>query len=627
MKFRTTLIAALFLALLGTYVYFFEHKKAKEQARQEEEEKQLFSIDWERVRGLVITNAHGTFRLEKGAEDASGEAEAAADRAAGWRIVEPLRTAAENAAVNGMVNSLRGVRLEQVVAESAEDLEPFGLKDPQIRIEVLAAEGERSPPPILLGGKSPIGHNSYAIREGEDKVLLLSTYLTDAFDKDLFDLRDKRLFAFKREDIERVRILRTGEPEVELVQERDRWELIRPIRARASETATDKIVNKLITLRAQSFDDEDPPDLADYGLDRPVWKIEVVLKPDQTLATLLIGSIHEMEGRGYLYAKRGERPAVVSLGLDLIEAFDQDAYALRAKRVLPFRTWEIKKAEMGWAGENVVLEKREHNKWWIAAPIEARADGVKVSGFLGALSRLEGDEFLDMPEGEEALAEYGLADPLARVVLYEESRLTGEEEGPAGEEPDVPLLGVFLLGKGKGDEKRYYAAVEGEDTVYRVPGSFYENDFPEGLDALRSKKALDVSRFLVNEIEADWPEGTMVLARKALDWKFKKPRSGDVERRDVDDLLSEVLDLEVDRFLQEIPEDLAVWGLDPPAARITFRKEDGEELGVLLFSDAGIEGEEGLVYVKSRGEPWVGLIQEEKKKAVLEILAGFRKQG
>lgn len=620
MKFRTTLIAALLLALFGAYMYFFEYKKAEEEKKQEEAEKQVFSIDWEKLEGLEITNAHGTFLVEKREAEAE-EGSPAGVQQTEWRITEPLQADADDTAINGLVSNLKGVTLEQVVTESAESLEPYGLKEPEIRIALQVAEGVETPQPLLVGAKSPIGSNSYAMWEGEDKVLLLSTHLNPQFDKGLHDLRHKKIFAFKREDVERVRILRSGDPEMELVKEGDRWELVLPFQARASESAVNEVLNKLTTLKAEAFVDEAPKDLADYGLERPVWKIEAVLKPDQTKATLLIGSLHQEQGKGYLYAKREERPGVVSLGMDLIGTFAKDAEEFREKKVLSFKTWKVRKVELDGKGLDVTLEKRDGQKWWIEAPLEARADGTKMSVLLGAVNRLEGVEFLEKPEGEEGLAEYGLADPLARVVLYEEKPATGEEEVEGGEEAGYPLLGALLLGmKAQEGENVYYATVDGEDTVHRVSGEFYEASFPESLDTLRSKKAIDFSQYLVTEIDARGPEGPVVMKRKEGLWKLKKPSSGDVEKEAVDALMTGVLGLEMDRFVTEVPKDLSAWGLDPAESELAFRSEDGEELGTLLLSGQGPEGEEGLVYVKQREEPWVGLIRAEKKKAIMDKL-------
>jgi hypothetical protein len=628
MKFRTTLIAALLLAGFGAYMYFFEHKKGEEEKKKEETEKTVFSVDWDRIEGLKVTNAHGTFLLEKGEEEPQKEGASEGAGAARWRIKEPLKADADDMTVSGLVSSLKGLKVEQVVEESAENLEPFGLKDPEIRIEVLPAGDEKAPRPLLVGSKNPVGYNSYAAWEGENKVLLLSSHLTPQFDKELYDFRYKKLFDFKREEVERIIVLRSDSEPLELLRREDRWEIVRPILARASETEVDQILNKLTTLKADSFVDEAPESLADYGLEKPVWEVEVFLKPDQRKVTLSVGSMH-MEGeKGFFYAKRGERPGVVSVGMDLIGPFVKEPEAYREKKVLPFKTWEVNKVELDRKGSKVTLEKKEGMKWRIVSPLDARADGTKMSAFLGALSRLEADSFLEKPEAPEQLAKYGLADPLARVALYKERSAPVEEGKEEEAEEALSAVGVFLLGRVQEEGKdAFYATVEGEDTVCRVGSEFYEESFPEEVDALRSRKTLDFSRFLVGEIEVKRPQGPVVLKRKENVWKLRKPRSGDPEESAVNDLLTEALDLEVVRFVAEVPKDLSAWGLDPAEAEFSFRSDGGEDLGTLAISAKGPEGEEGLVYVKNRDEPWVGVVQAAERDALMDKLAGCLPEG
>jgi hypothetical protein len=626
MKFRTTLIAALLLAGFGAYMYFFEYKKAEEEKKREEAEKTLFSIDWDRLRGLKITNTHGTVLLEKASEAAEGEASEGVEKAK-WRITEPLKTDADEMTVSGLVNNLKGLKIEQVVEESADNLEPFGLKEPEIRVEVLPAEGEKAPPPLLVGSKSPVGYNSYAVWQGENRVLLLSIHLNPQFDKEPYDFRYKKLFDFKREEVERMVILRSDSEPLELLRKEDRWEIARPIRARASETEVDQILNKLTTLKAESFVDEAPESLADYGLEKPVWEIEVFLKPDQRKATLMVGSMH-MEGQqGFFFAKRGERPGVVSVGMDLIGPFAKEPEAYREKKVLPFKTWEVSRVELGREGSDVTLEKKEGMKWRIVSPMDARADGTKISAFLGALSRLEAEAFLEKPEGQEGLARYGLGDPLSRVALFRE-KSAPVEDGRGVEEPEAQAVGVFLLGRVQEEGKdSYYATVEGENTVCRVGAEFYEEGLPDDVDSLRSRKAIDFSRFLVGEIEVKRPEGPVALEKKENLWKLRKPRSGDAEESAVNDLLTDVLDLEVVRFLEGVPKDLSDLGLDPAEVEFSFKSDGGEDLGTFLLSAEGPEGEEGLVYVKNRDEPWVGVVQAAERDALIDKLARCLPEG
>ena len=630
MKFRTTVIAALLLAVFGAYVYFFEYKKAEEEKKQEEEAKKVFSIDWDKLKGLKIKNAHGTFVLEKVTEAGAEGASSSEAPKSEWRITQPVETRADPMTVEGLVTNLKGVKREQVVTEKAENLDAYGLKDPAIRITVLPGEGDKAPASLLVGATSPVGSNSYAMWEGGDKVLLLSSNLTPQFDKGLYDLRHKKLFAFKRDDVERIRIVRSEAPEIDLARKGDGWKIVKPIHARASETEINQILDKLANLKAVSFDDENPKDLSAYGLDKPVWRIEVALKPDQTRIALLLGSMHETKGKGSIYAKRGDRPTVVSLGMDLIGTFAKGPKELREKRVMPFKTWKIHKLELAGKGLNVTLEKKEGDRWWIEAPIKARADGSKMTVLLGALNRLEGEEFLEKPKTKAGLARFGLADPLARVTLYEgKPPAGGKKKGEeAGSGSTYPLFGKFLLGKVQEKGKDvYYATTEGDETVYRVSGDFYKNSFPADVEALRSKKVAAFSRYLVAGIEAKGPEGPVLIRRKENRWELEKPHSGEVDRKKVDALLTQVLALEVDRFVENVPEDLSAWGLDPAASELVFRNDKGKEMGAVLFSARGPEGEKGLIYVRERGEPWVGLIQADKKKALMDKLAACVPEG
>ena len=623
MKFRTTLIAALLLGLFGAYVYFVEYKKAEEEKKEEEAAKKVFSLDWDEVTGLTIENAHGTFLLEK-AGGKEGEEGGARSSEAGWRIREPVRAEADGATVNGLVGALKNLKVEQVVTKAPENPAAFGLTVPTVKIQIRTAEGKDDPPRLLVGDKSPVGSNAYAMREGDSEVLLLSTNLAKQFDKKLLDFRQKKIFTFQRDDVERVRVFHGTDLAFDLVREEGTWRLSNPIQARASEEGVNKILNKLTGLRVQSFDAEAPEDLGPYGLDDPAWRIEVFLAPDHTKASLLLGKGHEEGSAELLYAKRGERPAIVSLKSDLVAAFDRSAEELREKKVFPFKSWNVSRMDLVREGEEARLEKREGGKWWIVSPFEARADSGKVSSFLSALSRLEAVGFIPGGEGGGALADHGLDHPLARITLYEQKTAPEGEAKEAA--PGYKPLGTIRFGVvGEEGEMAYSAAMEGDDTIYALDGAFFRDEMPKTLDALRSHKVVDVFRYQVASIAYRGPEGTVELDKKGGDWKLRKPESRDVEEKDVNALLSLVVDLEVERFLDDASPDLAALGLAPPARTITLKDEEGELLGTILLSDTG-PGEDSL-YVKAGGEAWVGVIPAETGEKLTESLEPFREEG
>ena len=628
MKFRTTLLAALLLALFGAYFYFFEYKKAREKEETEEREKKVFSLEWDRIRGLRLAGSHGAFVLEKQPKTAGEEKPGAAGQGE-WRIVEPVRAEADGTVLNGMVNSLKDLKIDQVVAENPEALAPFGLEEPKLQIEILVPEGETRVPPLRVGSKSPVGPNAYGMREGENKVLLLSASLDSQFDKGLFELREKRLFPFSKDDVEGLRILKQGQPRVEISREQNQWQLTRPLQAPASEEEVSKILNKLTGLRAQSFEAEQAADLAPLGLSDPAWTVEVVLSPDHTRASLLLAGTGPGKGKAAVYAKRGETPAVVTLNPDVLETLAVDPGQLREKKVFSFKSWDVEKVELTLNGQPVALEKTEAGKWWIKAPIEARAAAGKISPFLSSLSRLEGEEFIKAPGDENGLAAYGLSPPLAAIAVFAKGEKSPDSDGGQGLSP----LGRVLIGRSGGDAGVYYATREGSGTIARVGKDFFEQDLPRNLEDLRDRKLLDIYRYQVQAVEVQGAEGTVALTRSADGWELEQPEERRVEDQEVEDLLTVLTDLEVLRFVDAggqgaAGDETAFPGPGKPALRITLKGDKGEALGTLLVSDKGPETDPGLVFVGLEGDKRVGLIEEARRKELSDKVRPFlRREG
>lgn len=625
MKFRTTLLAALLLLIFGGYVYYFEFKKSAEKKSAEEKEKTVFDVAWENVAGMTVQNQHSTFVFEK--EEKTEGASSGAAQEPQWRLLEPVKTEADSSSLNSMYNTLKSLKVEQVVAEEPENLSAFGLDNPLARITVRLKEGQ-NPATLLVGQKSPVGFNSYAMREGDKRVLLLSTSLESQFNRKLLEFREKRLFTFQRDSVESVRVFRRGKLVLELARERDLWQIRHPVRGRASESEVSDLLTKITGLRAVAVHAEEAGDLKPYGLSDPGWKIEVTLQPDQVQATLLVGnSYSDEEKTEYVYAKRGERPMIVGVRTDFLEALRQRPEEYREKKVMPLRTWEVARLELEWKDAKAVLEKTEANQWTLMEPFKARADSGKVNSLLTALSRLEAEEFLSAPETEADRTRYGLAVPAFQAKFEKKADEGGSEQS---EKEQRSTIGTVSFGRGGGERQRCYALVEGDTTLYGLSCEFLNQEVPEDPDALRERKLLGFYRYQVDSVEWRGPEGTGRIKRAQEGWDIEKPKRGKVEGETVNSFLDALSSLQVDRFVGPHQGDLGSFGLAEPEYRISIRQrqEKGEEkiLGNILFSAAGPEGDGDHLYAMTEGEEWIGLVRREDKSKVVEKLASFLKK-
>ena len=228
------------------YIYFFEHRKAQEDKEREEAAKKVFSIDWEDLTGLRVEDSFGTFLMEKtrkGEEEAPGAGSGVQGQE--WRLLEPVKTDGDDTVLNGLVNTLKDLEIAQVVSEAPESLEPFGLKEPAIKIGIETASGGQKPALLLVGDKSPVGQNSYAMKEGEGKVLLLSSYLDTQFDKSPFGLRRKTMFSFNQNEVAGIGVLRNGQNRFELARQEGKWRLVQPFRSLAAESEARALLSNL----------------------------------------------------------------------------------------------------------------------------------------------------------------------------------------------------------------------------------------------------------------------------------------------------------------------------------------------------------------------------------------------
>ena len=156
-----------------------------------------------------------------------------------WFVAEP-RSRADRNRVSGIVSRIRGAEMKEIVSETSEALETYGLEAPtrRVRIEI---EGEGSPALSLDIGASR-DSDFYARTPAREQVFVLAPDLVSELDTPLSDIQSKKLFDYSTFAAKRLRIEAKGAPSVELERqestEEKKWRLISPEPARDLETTT-----------------------------------------------------------------------------------------------------------------------------------------------------------------------------------------------------------------------------------------------------------------------------------------------------------------------------------------------------------------------------------------------------
>ncbi len=94
-----------------------------------------------------------------------------------------------------------------------------------------------------------------------------------------------------------------------------------------------------------------------------------------------------------------------------------------AKKVLPFERDQVESITIVRQDEELVLEKKEDEKWRLSSPVDARADSSQVSSLLTDLEYLKKEATIaekDLPK--EGVSAYGLDQPRYSLTVSLEGR-------------------------------------------------------------------------------------------------------------------------------------------------------------------------------------------------------------
>jgi hypothetical protein len=315
----STLILVVVLAGLGAYIYFVDSKRPAASADGSSATKEkVFTVEADKVNELRITYKGETAALKK---DASG-----------WKLVEPTQIEADPPEAIGVATALGNIDIVRVVDDNATNLEQFGLANPNITVEYKAEGGGAGK--LRLGNKNATQGELYALKNDEKRVFLISAFQETTFNRTPFDLRDKKILKFDREKADSLSLVK-GANAIDLTRAGSEWKVTRPVPSRTDYSLIEGFLTRLSSSNMSKLVEENPKDLAKYGLDKPSMTVTIGAGSAKTV--LEVGKTENNE----TYAKDASRPIVFvvdsTLQTDLNKSFDD----YRKKEVFEFRPFYL----------------------------------------------------------------------------------------------------------------------------------------------------------------------------------------------------------------------------------------------------------------------------------------------
>jgi hypothetical protein len=408
----STVALVLVLAGLGAYIYFVESDKPAPGT--EPNEKVFAGVESGQINEVRIT--------------AGGETTVLVKKDAGWQLTEPAATDADPTEASSLATNIASMEQTRVVDENAADLAPYGLAQPRITL-AFKGEGGKSGE-VHLGDKTPTQGDLYAVKPGDKRVFLVSSYLETTFDKKPFDLRDKRVVKFERDQVDALEVAR-GRDAIKLSRTGSDWKVDQPVAGRADYAAVEGLLTRMSTAGMASIVADGADDLKQYGLDAPDMRI--TLGAGSSQAVLEIGGTSES---GQRYARDKARSMVFTLDTtladDLTKSFDdyrkKDLFESR-----PFSTDRLRltRATGGqpktWSFAKTTVEGSDTWKVTPEGGEAADVDRAKMDDLLNKLSALRVTTFVD--PGRRA----GLDAPVLNVgVSYDGGKFERVKIGRVG---------------------------------------------------------------------------------------------------------------------------------------------------------------------------------------------------
>jgi len=270
----------------------------------------------------------------------------------------------------------------------------------------------------------------------------------------------------------------------------------------------------------------------------------------------------------------------LSLGLyyffvDLPAGQKEEAEKERSEKILPLEVEQVLEFSLTGTGDPIALKRKAPHSWKLIRPLSASGDSAEVETFLSEIENLKKTRVVE--ENPKDLSIYGLSAPLLKIHFKfenkkEETLLFGDESPMGG---------------------NLYIKRESHPAVMMAPAS--RSQFEKSVYNFRDKTLLNFSTGTIKHIQIISEKKNLELKKKGDVWEI----SGDVDAQgDKDAIMNFLQSIQFSRvreFVDENPDSLEPYGLNPPALKLILESEQGEIHTLYLGNPKGEKGYFGKI--------------------------------
>jgi hypothetical protein len=217
-----------------------------------------------------------------------------------WQILEPIHVRADESKINDLLWGAEGLKAEEFVSDSPKDFAPYGLAEPKVQIE-LWMDSDSTARILSIGKKE--GERVYVRNNTAPSIYLVPSEFPEKIGKDVSDFRAAHILNFYAYQVREIEIVHGGETSFWKKDSEGDWKGSSERSVKKSQIS--ELLSELESLNVEEFVEDDPSDLAQYGLAEPRYTVRLHFeeKPSQVL---FVGT----EENGKVYVKSGETDSI-----------------------------------------------------------------------------------------------------------------------------------------------------------------------------------------------------------------------------------------------------------------------------------------------------------------------------
>ena len=230
---------------------------------------------------------------------------------------------------------------------------------------------------------------------------------------------------------------------------------------------------------------------------------------------------------------------------------EKEGEEYHSRELLTFDKNEVDELSIENASGSVVCRKVGED-WQIVEPVTVDAHRGAIQAVLANLERARLTRFLvlDDESTEEALKKYGLDSPHVKVSLHVGGR----------------LLDTVLFGAQNPSGQYVYVKKDSEDRIGMVE-LYRRTGVDKQWSELRNKTTLKFKRALATKLRIESQADTVEVTKSGEEWQMESPTAAKGDRKAIEAIL-QGLAAPVEEFVDDAPNSLGLYGLDPPALRV-----------------------------------------------------------